>query len=65
MIDPLEVLEAKLKTTTQRELADQAGMDPTNLNHVRMRRRPAPEGLLDVLGLERVVIYRKRKARTA
>jgi len=61
MIEPIEVLKGKLKSKSQRQLAEELGLSASYIADVVHRRRPPSERLLDALGLE-MVYRRKRKA---
>lgn len=57
-----EMLRSKLKTKTQLSLAEELGISPQHLSDVLKNRREPFGALLDYLGLERVVSYKKKRA---
>jgi transcriptional regulator with XRE-family HTH domain len=62
MLDPIEVLRKRLGDGTQRELAGVLGISPQYLNDILSgHREPGPK-LLEGLGLERIVTYRRKRA---
>lgn len=61
MIEPVELIRSKLRNMTQRELADELGISPGFLGDIVRGRRPASDPVVDALGLERVVTYRRKK----
>ena len=54
------VWRATEKEGTQKALADKIGVDPSFLHDVLFLKRAPTGKVLDYLGLERVVIYRKK-----
>jgi transcriptional regulator with XRE-family HTH domain len=63
MSDPIAMLKAKLRTNTQQGLAKELGLSPQFLSDIVTGRRPPSIKLLEALGLERVVTYRRINAR--
>ena len=61
MDDPRTVLEARLRTVSQRDLADELGVTEGYISHVLQGRRKFGPKLLLALGIERVVTYRRKK----
>jgi DNA-binding transcriptional regulator YdaS (Cro superfamily) len=64
MLTPMLELHLRLRTTSQAALARELGLDPTALSHVLGGRRALPDRCLPMLGLERVVRYRRLRAAT-
>lgn len=60
MITPLNVIRARLESTTQRQLAHQLGISPSYLGDIVQGRRPPSEAVVTALGLE--VLYRYKRA---
>ncbi len=52
--------EAK-KAGSQKALANRMGVDPTYLSRVMREQKEAGPAILDPLGLERVVVYRRKR----
>jgi len=61
MLDPISVIESRLRTTSQRQLAAQLGISASFMGDIVQGRRPPSDRVIDALGLERVVIYRRKK----
>ena len=56
-MDPIKLLEKRLITRTQAELAREIGCSPGCLGDVLSGRRRASKAILEYLGIERVVGY--------
>ncbi len=61
MINPIDELLKLTKVKTQRQVADDLGVSAQYLTDVLKGRRAPGKKILDGLGLERLIIYRKRK----
>jgi transcriptional regulator with XRE-family HTH domain len=61
MINPIDELLKLTKVKTQRQVADDLGVSAQYLTDVLKDRRAPGKKILDGLGLERLIIYRKRK----
>lgn len=59
--DPLQMLNAQLKKSTQRDLAKRIGISPQYLSEILNRGKPPPEKVLDYLGLEEIIVYRPKR----
>lgn len=61
-MDPIDILTRKLlRGKTQRELAAELGISPGYLHDILNDRRPASKAVLDILGIERITTYRKKR----
>lgn len=60
-MDPRKELETRLKQRSTTKLAAELGISDGYLRDVLKDRRPASDRLLDALGLERVVIIRRKR----
>jgi hypothetical protein len=58
MPNPLELIEARLKTQTASQLADAIGVSAQYLSMVRRKLKPVGPKILTYLGIERAVTYR-------
>ena len=61
MDDPVEVLRRRVEAQTYRALADELGFPASYLHEVVHGQRPASDNLLDALGYERIVTYRRKR----
>jgi transcriptional regulator with XRE-family HTH domain len=61
--DPVAEIKRRLQTKSQRELAAEFGVSGGHINHVLHRNREPGPKILDKLGLERVVSYRRKRNR--
>lgn len=61
MIDPIRMLRESLDGRSQAEMAKKIGISPQYLHDVLNERRGPGEKILDFLGLEKVVLYRRRQ----
>ena len=59
LMEPIELLQQRLKGKTQKQLAAELGLSVQYLADVMTRRREPGPKVLEALGLERVVSYRK------
>ena len=62
MNNPISIIRSRLRTTSQRALADELGVTEGYISHVLEGRRAVGPKLLTALGLERVVTYRRKRA---
>lgn len=65
MIDPIRMLRESLGTDSQADVARKIGISPQYLHDVLNERRGPGEKILDYLGLERIITYRKRRRTSA
>lgn len=56
----MKLLAKELESITQKELAARIGVSPQMVNDMLHRNRSLNQKMLDYLGIERVVIYRRR-----
>lgn len=61
MIDPIRLLRASLGSSSQVEVARKIGISPQYLHDVLNERRGPGDKILEYLGIERVITYRRRK----
>lgn len=61
MIDPIRLLRETLDGGNQAEMARKMGISPQYLNDVLNEKRGVGDKILEYLGLEKVVTYRRRK----
>jgi transcriptional regulator with XRE-family HTH domain len=61
MLDVLEVLRRKCEGRTQNAVAAELGVSPAYLSDVLNQRKEPGEGILEPLGIERVVTYRRKR----
>ena len=64
MLDPMSVLRKRLDGRTQKEVAAEIGVSPQYLNDALSGYRDIGPKMLDGLGLERVVTYRRKTGKT-
>ena len=62
MLDPVQILRKRCQGRQQKDVAAELGISPQYLCDVLAERKDAGEAILDPLGLERVVTYRRKKA---
>ena len=60
MLNPIAMLTKRLKTRDQRTLAHELGISESYLCDVLKGRKEPGESILEPLGLERVIRYRRR-----
>ena len=61
-MNPIKILQRRIAKSTLRAVAGELGISPAYLSDaMRGNREPGPK-ILDALGLERVVMYRKKKS---
>jgi len=61
-MDPLEVIRKRLEGKTQKELAGELGISVQYLNDILAGRRSPGPTVIEALGLEKQVTYRKANA---
>ncbi len=62
-MDILRVIREEVdRAGSQKDLAARIGVSPTYISDVLNERKEPGEGILEPLGLERVVTYRRKKA---
>lgn len=61
MIDPATILRNTIGTASQAQWAREHGISPGYVNDVLNGRREPGKAILEALGLERVVSYRKKR----
>lgn len=61
MIDPIRILRESLGAESQAEVARKIGISPQYLHDVLNERRGPGDKILDYLGLERVVTFRRKR----
>jgi|JI10StandDraft_1071094.scaffolds.fasta_scaffold263060_2 hypothetical protein len=60
-MNPTEVIRSRLKTSTLSRLAGELGVSISYLNDVAKGRKEAGKLILDAIGVEKVVTYRKKR----
>ena len=60
-MNPTEVIRSRLKTSTLSRLAGELGVSIIYLNDVAKGRKEAGKLILDAIGVEKVVTYRKKR----
>lgn len=60
-MNPTEVIRSRLKKSTLTRLASELGVSISYLNDVAKGRKEAGKLILDAIGVERVVTYRKKR----
>lgn len=60
-MDVLNLLQKRQGKRSQKELAIELGVSPQYLSDVLNERKEPGSGILDPLGLERVVTYRRKR----
>jgi transcriptional regulator with XRE-family HTH domain len=61
MIDPIRILRESLNSSSQSAMARKIGISPQFLSDVLNEKRGPGDRILDYLGIEKVVTYRRRK----
>lgn len=60
-MDPIKILQRRIDKSTLRAVAKDLGVSPAYLSDaIRGNREPGPK-ILDAIGLEKVVTYRRKK----
>ena len=61
-MDPKSVIRDRLRNSSYRRLADELGTDHAYLYRVVTGEKEASPQLIEALGLERIVTYRKKRS---